>query len=482
MLPYTIDTAAKKLTAAAMTSAQEIGFKPYFAIANVDNIAEVYGLEINPTGHTLFKVTLTAGVTYDILSASFADPKEMTLYDQFGNVIGVNDEANDPNSVILNNAAYNIDAAYDLVAPYTGVYYIEAGWITGADPNTAYHVLDVLANINPKAPGAAPVGKALPQTISWAEGSVFSYTLPANAFTDADANTTFSYYAVQKDGSELPSWMTLSKTTGTFSGVAPTGTADLDIVVFAQDQTGLASSGTAVHVTTLGAPVDTSPLAVLTTAYTNILRYPPGANTTFQAMVNDVVSGKLSMNGALSVLLYAADTTTSVATLSYQFFTGKIPGQPGYDYLISPTGPNANNLNSAYYQSFNMENRYINFAVNLGKLGEGKDNFAANYGSMSLFDATREAYKTIFGRAPTDEKIHALIDTRVDYFASYGGDGSNGIGTKAAMAGWLLAEAVKADVGIYARSNDAFLFDLADGANFAVSLTGVYGNEQYAYG
>jgi hypothetical protein len=42
------------------------------------------------------------------------------------------------------------------------------------------------------------------------------------------------------------------------------------------------------------------------------------------------------------------------------------------------------------YQDFNLENRYINFAVNLGKLGEGKDAFAAHYGTLSLFDATRE--------------------------------------------------------------------------------------------
>lgn len=184
-----------------------------------------------------------------------------------------------------------------------------------------------------------------------------------------------------------------------------------------------------------------------------------------------VASGALSVSGAVAQIVREAGSTSSVATLAYQFFTGKIPGQAGVDYLVSPTGPNANNLNSAYYQSFNLENRYINFAVNLGKNGEGKDGFAAKYGGLSLFDATREAYKTIFGAAPTDSKIHALIDQRVNYFASYGGDGANGIGTKAAMVGWLLAEAQKADVGVMARSNDAWLTDLADGAApFAIDI------------
>jgi Ca2+-binding RTX toxin-like protein len=202
----------------------------------------------------------------------------------------------------------------------------------------------------------------------------------------------------------------------------------------------------------------------------NILRQA-GASATASDLSSRLSSGAITATQAVSELVTKAGATTSVATLAYEFFTGKIPGQAGIDYLVSPTGPNPNNLNSAYFQSFNLENRYINFAVNLGKLGEGKDAFAAKYGAMSLFDATREVYKTIFGAAPTDEKVHALIDTRTSYFANYGGDGVNGIGTKAAMAGWLLAEAQKADLGVMVKSNDAWLTDLADGsAPFAVDI------------
>lgn len=183
------------------------------------------------------------------------------------------------------------------------------------------------------------------------------------------------------------------------------------------------------------------------------------------------MTGAISTQEALRLVVRAAGATTSVATLAYEFFTGKIPGDGGIDYLVSPTGPNPNNLNSAYYQSFNLENRYINFAVNLGKNGEGKEAFTAKYGALSLFDATKAAYKAIFGGTPTDEKTHALIDSRTDYFAYYGGDGANGIGTKAAMVGWLLAEAQKADLGVMVKSNDAWLTDLADGsAPFAVDI------------
>ncbi len=212
---------------------------------------------------------------------------------------------------------------------------------------------------------------------------------------------------------------------------------------------------------------------VVATAFTAMLRAPVGGDAQFAfgiALASRLAFG-LSSSSAILEIAKTAGATTSVATLAYEFFTGKVPSQAGIDYLVSPAGPNANNLNSAYYQSFNLENRYINFAVNLGKLGEGKEAFAAKYGALSFVDATREAYKTIFGAAPTDAKIHALTDSRVDYFASYGGDGVNGIGTKAAMVGWLLAEAQKADLGVMVRSNDAWLADLADGsAPFAIDI------------
>lgn len=209
------------------------------------------------------------------------------------------------------------------------------------------------------------------------------------------------------------------------------------------------------------------------TAFSSILRASPTvamlSNTTADLVIK--LAAGVTDADVTAALVKAAGATTSVSTLAYQFFTGKIPTEAGIDYLVSPTGPNANNLNSAYYQSFNLENRYINFAVALGKMGEGKDAFAAKYGALSFVEATREAYKTIFGGTPTDDKIHAMIDTRVGYFAAYGGDGPDGVGTKAAMVGWLLAEAQKADLGVMVRANDAWLTDLADGsAPFAIDL------------
>ena len=228
----------------------------------------------------------------------------------------------------------------------------------------------------------------------------------------------------------------------------------------------------------------------VTSAVAAIMR--ADASATSNATLVTSLNG-MGTDAAMQAIIVAARQTSSVATLSYEFFTGKVPSAAGMDYLVSPTGPNGNNLNSPYYQTFNIENRYINFAVNLGKLGEGAAQFSAAYGSKTLFDSTRDAYRTIFGSTPSDDKLHAILDptfqiagktvSRADYFAIYGGDGANGIGTKAAMVGYLLTEAVKADLGTYARSNDAFLLDVGvNNAPFAIDLVGKYAKPDFVFG
>ncbi len=234
-------------------------------------------------------------------------------------------------------------------------------------------------------------------------------------------------------------------------------------------------------------------LNVLRTAYSDVARInytqiPAADLARLQALAQQVDASALTLTDARAEIGKLVVGTTSIATLSYAFFTGATPLARGFDYLVSPTGGNANNLNSAYYSAFSTENRAINFAVNLGKNGEGAARFAAAYGALDLTAAATKAYAEIFGFAPAAGKISEILDsqvsdgrggvfTRAEYFAAYGHDGLSGTGTKAAMIGWLLAEAAKADLGVYAKANDAFLADLAaDGqANFNVDLLGVYG-------
>lgn len=179
-----------------------------------------------------------------------------------------------------------------------------------------------------------------------------------------------------------------------------------------------------------------------------------------------------TLNSALAQITGTVDATTSVASMTYGFITGSSLTAGGLDYLVSPTGGNPNNLNSDYYKAFSLENRYINFAVNLAKVGEGKAAFAAEYGAGSIFQTFVQAYQKLFGVTKTQQDAVDLLSadvpdghggtyTRGEYFAAIGHDGGNGIGTKAAMVGWLLAEAVKADLGPYAAANANFLRDVA---------------------
>ncbi len=183
-----------------------------------------------------------------------------------------------------------------------------------------------------------------------------------------------------------------------------------------------------------------------------------------------------TLNSALVQIIDSARATTSVASMTYGFITDTSLTAAGLNYLVSPTGGNPNNLNSEYYKGFSLENRYINFAVNLATVGEGKVDFAAEYGDGSIFQAFVHAYQKLFGVTKTLQDAFDILDadvpdgrggvfTRGEYFAAIGHDGGNGIGTKAAMVGWLLAEAVKAGIGPYAVANQNYLRDVAgDGA------------------
>lgn len=237
-----------------------------------------------------------------------------------------------------------------------------------------------------------------------------------------------------------------------------------------------------------------APVGPIDEAFRNVLRHAAisAEDIAFATGLNSQVSsGALPLAAAIGRIVDWADDTTSVASLSYQFFTGATPSSGGFDYLVSPTGPNPNSLGSAYYQSFSIDNRYINFAVNLGAGGEGRAAFQAEYGGKTLFEATRTAYTEIFGGAPSDQKVRDLLDatvtsggqttSRAQYLALYGGDGLEGLGTKAAMVGFLLAVAAIEDVGTYGLSNEAYLTDLADGAAFSVDLVGVYGRPEFTY-
>ena len=148
-------------------------------------------------------------------------------------------------------------------------------------------------------------------------------------------------------------------------------------------------------------------------------------------------------------LTQAVAPTTGVAHDAYAFFTGSAPTRAGMTWLIdSPDNPN--DLTDGYYARFSVENRYINFAVNLGKFGEGRAAFESKYGGLTFADAVAKAYGEIIGVAEAQgagvDVPAALryIQAQEAYFRAVGGDD---LGAKAAMAGFILSVGESFHVG-----------------------------------
>ncbi|MET0336702.1 MAG: hypothetical protein ABW063_02975, partial [Caulobacter sp.] len=215
--------------------------------------------------------------------------------------------------------------------------------------------------------------------------------------------------------------------------------------------------------------------STLESIYRNLHRIPTDKPLSMDAaaqlkmMADGIDAGKAGMvgtgwnfNGALSWILDSVNATSAVAVATYGFMTDTSVIGGGLDYLVSAHGSNPNNLNSDYYKGFSLENRYINFAVSIAKEPGSQGKFLSDFAPLTLAETLNKAYGQIFGATKTDAEFSAMLTPdRAAYFASYGGDGANGVGTKAALVGWLLAEAVKSDTGPYAQATRNLLIDIA---------------------
>ena len=226
-----------------------------------------------------------------------------------------------------------------------------------------------------------------------------------------------------------------------------------------------------------------TPVFDFATAYRNLMQTSAPEDGVAAELMGRLALGEITADQVVAELMDAAGATTSVVALSYQFFTGAIPSEAGMRWMIDAAGPNANNLNSAYFAGMDIEERFINFALALGMNGDSGAAFKEAYGALSPEAALAKLYAEINGVSLDLEQAGAMLTADIDpgegvltrwehLMAAGGGDA---VGAKAAMAGWLLAEAVESDAGVYARIGDAFLADLVDGAEFGVNLIGVYG-------
>ncbi len=85
------------------------------------------------------------------------------------------------------------------------------------------------------ANNAPTVANPIPDRAALA-GTALSYAFPANTFADADTSHTLTYTAKESDDTALPSWLTFTASTRTFSGTPAAGNAGtLSVKVTASD-------------------------------------------------------------------------------------------------------------------------------------------------------------------------------------------------------------------------------------------------------
>lgn len=217
------------------------------------------------------------------------------------------------------------------------------------------------------------------------------------------------------------------------------------------------AAGDAVGVDT-SAPKATSPTVTLAdgTTVTNPVFAALERAKMISAQLN---AGTITTLQARELLIDLATPTQFVAHETYNFFTGAPPTAAGFTYLVdSPTNPT--DLTDAYYAGFNAINRYINFAVNLGAVGEGKANFQAGYGALTFEQAVSKAYDAVIGdqvaRAAGFDPVasKAYVVSQLPYFLALGG---GELGAKAAMVGFLLSVGAEEHLGSYYQAAHDFV-------------------------
>ena len=105
---------------------------------------------------------------------------------------------------------------------------------------TVSDVFEIAVDNRPAINHAPELSHALPDQAA-IEGTAFSYTVAADAFSDPDAGDNLTYSATLADGSVLPAWLGFDAATRTFSGT-PDAAGTYSVAVTAKDAGGLAAS------------------------------------------------------------------------------------------------------------------------------------------------------------------------------------------------------------------------------------------------
>lgn len=179
------------LTSSQMSSAGVLSFKPSESNSSGrDNEASYSTFYYSM--YDDFQWQGLEGATYDIFSFSYFTPFLVTVYDNLGNTIAVESDDISYGSYV---SSYMI--LTDFVAPYTGTYYVSAGWHQGKEDGERYAYLTIYEDVDTTvnsivediAVNSLPTGSV---TISGTakQGKILT---ASNTLSDSDGLGTINY-------------------------------------------------------------------------------------------------------------------------------------------------------------------------------------------------------------------------------------------------------------------------------------------------
>jgi trimeric autotransporter adhesin len=181
-------------------------------------------------------------------------------------------------------------------------------------------------------PAAAPTLAHQTETQTWTEGTQLSFTLPSNTFADPNSEA-LTYTAGLSNGQALPSWLTLNRTSATFSGSVPYTSGPISIKLTAADTSGLSVSET--FTATLAAPAPT------VTDQTANQSWTAGQAVSF-ALASDTFTTVPGQTLKYTATLPAGLTINALSGL----ISGTVPFLPATD-TIKVTGTQTNGLSAS---------------------------------------------------------------------------------------------------------------------------------------
>ena len=125
------------------------------------------------------------------------------------------------------------------------------------------------------------------------EDSVFTFTVPVNAFEDVDVGDTLTYTTTLADGSALPSWLSFNAATRTFSGTPLNqNVGNLNLKITATDIAGASATQNfdVVVQNTNDAPIVANAITAQTTLEDSIFSFTVPANTFTDVDAGDVLT------------------------------------------------------------------------------------------------------------------------------------------------------------------------------------------------